>query len=131
MSFIGDGALRQNFLELAGGHQAAGEGERAENYFHGEDGHHEGGDVGGAKVKLRGTDQGDAERAERVAERGPLRHGGHGNFAEGNADDAAEDQADGDELVVDNAAIEQRAADGQGHADFAGPDAVARSGGRA
>ena len=31
LSFIGDGALRQDFLQLAGGHQAAGEGERAED----------------------------------------------------------------------------------------------------
>src|SRR6267143_4612996 len=105
LSFIGDGSLRQNFLELPRGHQAAGEGERAENYFHGEDGHHERGNVGGAEIKLRGADQRDAEGAERVAERGPLRHGGHGHFAEGHADDAAEDQADGYELVVDNAAI--------------------------
>ena len=33
LSFIDDGALRQDFLQLAGGHQAAGEGERADDYF--------------------------------------------------------------------------------------------------
>src|ERR1700732_1604073 len=64
LSLIGDGALRQNFLQLPGGHQAAGEGERAENHFHGEHGHHEGGNVGGAEVKLRGAYERDAERAK-------------------------------------------------------------------
>ncbi len=99
LSFISDGALRQNFLQLAGGHQAAGEGERAENHFHGQHGHHERGNIGRAEVELRGAHERDAQRAEGVAQRGPLRHGGHGDFAEGHADDAAEDQADGDELV--------------------------------
>src|SRR5216684_814840 len=131
LSFIRDGALRQNFLQLAGGHQAAGEGERAENHFHGKHGHQERRNVGRAQVKLRGADERDAQRAERVAERGPLRHGGHLHFAERHADDAAEHQTDGHQLVVDDAFVEQRAADGQGHAYFTGPHAVARGGGRA
>src|SRR5713101_1891514 len=131
LSFIGDGALRQNFLQLAGGHQAAGEGERAENHFHGQHGHHERRNVGSAQVKLRGTHERDAQRAERVAERGPLRHRGHSHFAEGHADDAAEHQTDGHQFVIHDAAVQQRSTDRQGHAQFAGPNAMPRGGGRA
>ena len=82
------------------------------------------------KIKFRGADQGDAERAEGVAERGSLRDGGHLHHAERDADAAAEHQADGDPLVIDDAVVQQRAGDGQQHAEFAGPDAVAGGGGR-
>ncbi len=82
LTFICDGALRQDFLQFSGGHQAAGEGERAENYFHREDGHHEGRHVGRAQVKFGGADERDAEGAEGVAERGSLGHGGHVDHAE-------------------------------------------------
>ena len=41
LSLIGDGPLRQDFLQLSRGHQAAGEGEAAKNDFHGEHRHHE------------------------------------------------------------------------------------------
>src|SRR6266849_6046576 len=131
LSFIGDGALRQNFLQLAGGHQAAGEGERAENHFHGEHGHHERRNIRRAQIKLRGAHQRDAQRAEGVAQRGSLRHRGHLHVAERNADDRAEHQGDGDPLVVHDAVMQQRAGDGQHHAHFAGPHAVPRGGGRA
>ena len=41
LSFIGDRALGQDLLELARRHQAAGEGQGAENHFHGKHRHHE------------------------------------------------------------------------------------------
>ena len=131
LSFIGDGALRQDFLQFARGHQAAGEGERAEDDLERQHGHHELRNVGRAQVELRGADQRDAKRAEGVAERGPLRNGGHGDVAERHADDGAQHQRDGDPLVVDDALVEERADDGQQHAGFAGEDAAARGGGRA
>ncbi len=131
LTFIGDGALRQDFLKFSGGHQAAGERESAQNYLHREHGHHEGRDVGRAQVEFGGSDQRDAECAEGVAERGSLRHGGHLHHAERHADDGAEDQCDGDPFVFNNVVIEQRAADGEQHADFAGAHAAAGGGGRA
>ena len=82
-------------------------------------------DVGRAQIKFRGADQGDAKRAKSMAERGPLRHRGHLHHAQGNADAGAEHQRDGDPLVIDDAVVQQRSADRQDHADFAGPDAVA------
>jgi len=77
----GNGALRKDFLELAGGHQAAREGERAENHFQREHAHHELRNVRCAQIKFGGADQCDAQRAECVAEGGPLRHRGHGHAA--------------------------------------------------
>ncbi len=66
-----------------------------------------------------------------MAERGSLRNGGHRDVAERNADDGADDEADGDEFVVDDACVEERAADGEHHAGFAGEKAAARGDGRA
>ena len=86
------------------------------------------GTFGVAQIKLRCADQGDAQRAEGVAERGPLRDGGHLHHAERNADAAAEHQPDGDPFVVDDAVVQQSAGDGQHHADFARPNAVAGGG---
>ena len=100
LSFIGDGALRENFLKLARGHQAAGKGEASEDYFHGEDRHSESGVILGSEIKLGGADQGDAECAEGVAERGSLRYGGHLHHAERDTDAAAEHKADGDPLIA-------------------------------
>ena len=66
-----------------------------------------------------------------MAERGSLRDGGHRDVAERDADDGAEHEADGDRVVVDDAGVQERAADGEHHAGFAGQDAAARGGGRA
>ncbi len=46
LAFIGQRALRQNFLQLTGGHQTSGKGEAAENHFEREDRHHEAGNIG-------------------------------------------------------------------------------------
>ena len=85
------------------------------------------GTCGRSQVKLRGAYQRYAEGAESVAQRGPLRDGCHLHHAERDADDRAQHQRDGDPLVVDDAVMQQGAADGQHHADFAGPDSVARA----
>ena len=129
LSLIGERTLRQDFLQFSRGHQTAGKGERAENHFHGENGHHEARNVGRAQIEFGGADEGDAECAESVAERGPLRDGGHVHHAQRNADAGAEHEGDGDPLVVDDTVMQQGAGDGQDHADFAGPDA-APGGGR-
>src|ERR1700723_2246508 len=131
LTFIGDGALREDFLQFSRGHQAACERQRAENYFHGEHGHHEGRHVGRAQIEFGGADECDAEGAEGVAERGSLRDGGHVDHAERHADDGAEDQSDGDPFVFDDVVIEQRADDGDQHAEFAWPDAATGGGGGA
>src|SRR5271169_1773548 len=66
-----------------------------------------------------------------MAERGPLRDGGHVDHAEGHADDGAEDQGDGDPFVFDDVVIQERAGDGEEHADFTGAHAPAGGGGGA
>ena len=124
------GRCGQDFLQFAGGHEAAREGESAENDLHGEDGHHEGFDVGSAQVELRRTDESNAEGAEGVAERGPLRDGGHGDATERDADDGAEHEGDEYPLVIGVTAAQKSADDGEQHADFAGPDAMAGGGRR-
>ena len=130
LSFIGDGALRQDLHQLARRHQAAGDGERAQDDLERQHAHHEFRDVGRAQVELGRADQRDAERAESVAEGGPLRHGGHGDAAQRDSDDGAEHESDGDPLVIDDALVEERANDGQQHARFAREDATARGGRR-
>src|ERR1700722_15895587 len=130
LAFIGNGPLRQNFLELSRSHQTAGKCEAAEDDFHRQHRHHEFFNVRRAQVEFRGADQGYAERAEGVAEGGSLGNGGHLHHAERDADARAEHQSDDDPLPVDNAVTQQRAADGQDHADFAGENPVARGGGR-
>ena len=122
--------MRQDLLEFAGRHEAAGDGEASEDHFHGEHRHHELGNVRGAEIKLCRSDQGNAECAEGVAERGSLRDGGHLHHAERDADAAAEHERNDDPLPVNDAVAEQSAGDGKHHADFAGPNAVAGSGGR-
>ena len=88
------------------------------------------GTFGAAQVELGGADQRDAERAESVAQSSPLRDGGHLHHAQRDTDAGAEHERDDDPLVVDDAVMEQCAADGQHHADLAGQNAVARGGGR-
>ena len=125
LAFVGDRALRQNFLQLPRRHQAARECQRAENHFHRQNRHHERRYVGRAQIKFGGADQRHAERAKRMAERRPLRHGGHRDFAERYADDGAENKRNDDPFVLDDAVIQQRAGNGQQHADFSSEDAAA------
>ncbi len=130
LSFICQWALRQDLLEFAGGHQAARERQRAEDHLHRQDRHHEARNVGGAQIKLGRPDEGHAQRPERVAQRGSLRDCGHLHAPKGNADDRAQNQRDGDPLIVDDAVVEQGSGNCEQHAHFAGPDAVPRGGWR-
>src|SRR5690349_21664999 len=131
LALEGDRALRKDFLQFSGGHQAACKRERAENHFHRQNGHHEPGHCGSAQIKFRRAYERNATRSKRVAERRPLRDGRHLHFAEWNADDGAEHESDGNPLVIHDAPIEQSSHDCEEHAEFAGPDAVPRRGGRA
>ena len=71
----------------------------------------------------------DGQAAEAVRERGPLRHRGHGHQQrERQADDGAHDHADDDPLEALDLRLDQRADDGQHHADLAGDDALPRGG---
>src|SRR5262249_16082534 len=97
----------------------------------GKHGHHEGSNIGRAKIELRSADQSHAERAESVAERGPLRDRRHRHVAERNSDDGAKYQRDREPLVIDNAVVQKRSGNGQRHAGFAGKHAAPRGGGRA
>src|SRR5439155_357067 len=65
-----------------------------------------------------------------MAERGSLRHRGHLDTAERDADACAEDQCDDDPLVF-HTVVQQRARDGQHHTDLTGPYSVAGSARRA
>ena len=89
------------------------------------------GTAGAAEIELGGAHQRDAQRAEGVAERGPLWNGGHVDEAQRHADEGSQHQADGNPPVVDDAAVEQRSADRQRHAHLAGQDAAAGRGRRA
>src|ERR1700694_3723728 len=131
LAFVSQRPLRQNFLQLAGSHQAPGYGQAAENDLEGQDRHHEAGDIGGAQVKLGRADQRHAERAISMTERGSLWYRRHLHPPKRHADDGAEHKRDGDKPVVDDAVVQQRAADRQQHADFARPDAMAGRGRRA
>src|ERR1035437_3645637 len=128
LAFVSERPLRQNLLQLAGSHQATGYGQAAKNDFQRQHRHHEGRDIGRAQIKLGRTDQGHAERAKGVAERGSLRNCRHRHSPQGYTDDGAEHQRNGDQPVVHNAVLQQRATDCQQHADFACPDAVAGGG---
>ena len=85
---VGDGPLRQHLLQLAHGHQAAREGQEAEQRFEHQRHHDEAGSgrVRLALVKLGRADQRRGQRAASVRERGPLRHRGHRHdVGDGNA----------------------------------------------
>ena len=89
------------------------------------------GNIRRPQIKFRCAYQGDAKRSERVAERSPLRHGGHFHQAQRHANDRANHQRDRDRSVVDDSVVQQGAGNRQRHADFAGPHAALRRGRRA
>src|SRR5467141_534569 len=66
-----------------------------------------------------------------MAEGSPLGNSGHLHPAQRNTDAAAQHERDDDPLVIDNAAVQQRAGNRQHHANFSRPDAVAGGSGRA
>ena len=104
LAAIGDRPRRHDLLELAGRHQAAREGEEAED-----DLEH---DRAGAERRqlavlepdqvLGGADQAGGEAAERVRERGPLRDGRERHARERDADRDADERGDRDPREVDD-----------------------------
>src|SRR5438128_7028950 len=66
-----------------------------------------------------------------MAERGSLRHCGHLDTAERDADACSQHQGDDDPFVIDNSVVQQRARNGQHHTDLAGPDSAPGSARRA
>src|ERR1700693_4655086 len=66
-----------------------------------------------------------------MSQRGSLGDRGHLHHAERHANDRAENQGDGHPFVIDEALLEEGAADGQGHSEFAGPNAMPGGGRRA
>ncbi len=91
-------------------------------------GHAEARDVGHADVIFGDADHRGGKRAERVAQRGSLRHGGHLHHAEGNADGGADDQRNDDPLVLRQLGIEERGDDREGRGNFADQHAAAGRG---
>src|ERR1019366_7568552 len=63
-----------------------------------------------------------------MAQRGPLRDGGHMHHAQRHADNRAEHQRDRDPSVINKPGIQQRAHNCQQHAELAGPHTVPRGG---
>ena len=82
---VGDGALGQDLLELAEGHEAGREGQEAEDHLEGQGAHGEAVDPAVARPEevLRRAHEGRGEGAEGVGERRPLGHRGHGHQAMG------------------------------------------------
>ncbi len=110
LAFVDDRPGGDDFHQLAGGHQAAGEGQEAQDDF----GHQargvEGRGMAGVlfvgaaeldpQIELGGADQAGSQAAEGVRERGPLRNGRQGDHRQGNARDEAQNQGAGDPPVA-------------------------------
>src|SRR5258707_6725020 len=65
-----------------------------------------------------------------MTERGSLRDCSHGDASQWNTNDGAQHESDREQPVIDDAVMQQSAADRQQHARFARPDAVPGRGGR-
>src|ERR1039457_2022392 len=126
LPLIGDRPLRQDFLQLACGHQAAGNGETAEDDLQREHRHHERRNIRGPQVELRGSHQGYAKCSEGVTQRSSLRDRGHSDIAQRDANHRAQDQCNGDPLIVHDAVIQKRAGDCQHHSHFTCPNSPPR-----
>src|SRR5204863_3526817 len=133
---IRDRPLRDpfHFLQLARGHEAAGEGEIAENdlgYQRADAERREAiGSFEQPEVVLDGPDQAGGKAAEGVRQRGPLRHGGERDLRQRNPDGEAGGNRQDDEPMVNDAGLKPGDADrdrGRGHA---GVDALPRGGRR-
>src|ERR1035441_4946278 len=74
-----DGLTADDALQLAGRNERASSGERAEHDLEAESAAGDDAHLGAVGEELAYTDQGGGEGAKGVGERGPLRHGGHGN----------------------------------------------------
>ena len=79
------------------------------------------------RIVLGDADQRRRQAAERVRERDSLGHLGHRDARDGGADDRADDEAGDDPVVGDDLLVEERADDGDQHADDADEDAAPRA----
>ena len=122
-----DGLAVDDALQLAGGDERAGGGERAEHDFKAQRAAGDRAHVGGLDEELADADQRRGKCAEGVRERGSLRHGGHGN-PDGHpcADDGADREAGDDPDPGDDVRADQRADDGREHAALGQEHAAAR-----
>ncbi len=121
-----DGLALDDALELGGGDERAGGGEGAEHDFKAESAALDGAEVVDVDHEFADADEGRGEGAERVGERGPLGHGGHGD-GDGHprADDGAEGEAGDDPGPGDDVRADERADDGREHAAFGEEHAAA------
>ena len=125
LTLVGDRSLRQELLQLAGGHQASRERERPQDDLQGQYAQRETVHPGGLRnIELRRADQRHAEGPEGVAQRRSLGHRCHLHPPQRHADDRPEDQCDRDPTVIDDLVVEQRPTDRQEHAQLAGADAA-------
>ncbi len=132
LALVGDGALGDplDLLELAGGHEAAGEGEEAEDDLDDEGRHSEGGELEGRRLEreeeLGRADEAGRDAAEGMGEGGPLGNGGQRNPGEGNADEDARGCRDDEPGQVPDAEFgaHEGSDDGHGHGGDAGVDAA-------
>ena len=133
---IGDRPLRDplDLLELAGRHQAAGEGEEAEDDLDDDGDHAERRQVLGRlpepEVELGRAHQAGGQSAERVRQRGPLRHGRERHPRQRHADQDAGRERQHDPAVVNDFRLRPRGGDREHHAGDAGVHAVPRRGRR-
>ncbi len=116
---VRDRPLRQDFLQFTGGDQAPGKCQRADNYLEPDFRHLELRHVGRGHIIFRDPDERRGERAERVAQRGPLRHGSHLHHAKRNAHARADNQRDQNPFVLADLRIEQRGGHGQRRGNLA------------
>src|SRR5262249_2849688 len=99
LAFVRDRTLWKPLLQFSCGHQPACDGERADDRFHAENGHHEARHGHFARqIKFSSSHERYAKSAERVAERCSLGNGGHLYFAKWDADDGTEDESYHDEF---------------------------------
>src|SRR5215471_3541096 len=125
---VGDRPRRNDLLQLPRRHQAAGEGEEAEDHLERDRRHAKRGQFAVLEPDdvLRGADEARRHAAEGVRQRRPLRDGRQGDARQRNARERPHLQAEADPAVVDDLGGQQRADDRRAHAGDAGEHAAPR-----
>ncbi len=123
LAFVGDGPRGDDFHELAGRHQAAGEGQEAQDHLG-----HQGADaecrdlfrmVPDPQIVLGRSHQPGGQTAEGVRKRGSLRNGRQRHHGQRHAEHEAHRNGDDDPGVALNFRQQERAADGRQHGHHA------------
>ena len=133
---VGHRPLRDplHLLQLPGRHEAAGEGEEAEQHLGDDRDGPERGELRRAfalpQVVLGGADEAGRQAAEGVRERGPLRHRRERHPGERHADGEAGDDRHDDPEVVHDLRLGPGGDDGERHPGHAGVDRPPRGGRR-